>query len=97
MKKLHSSYSISARRNSNFTVEYSINGTVENITDKTLKGVRVEIHLSNGGELGPTTPASLDPGEKRNVELTATGKEFYWWTAHPEVRNGEHGDGEEHG
>jgi len=75
----------------------SFNGTVENITDKTLKRVRVEIHLSNGGELGPTTPADLDPGEKRNVKLTATGKEFYWWTAHPEVRNGEHGENDREG
>jgi hypothetical protein len=31
-------------------------GTVENITDKTLSGVRVEVHLSNGVELGPTMP-----------------------------------------
>ena len=73
------------------------NGTVENITDKTLKRVRVEVHLSNGEELGPTTPADLDPGEKRDVELTAKSKEFYWWTAHPEVGSGDHGDGDEHG
>jgi len=75
----------------------SFNGTVENTTDKTLKQVRVEVHLSNGEELGPTTPAELDPGEKRDVKLTATRKEFYWWTAHPEVGSGEHGDSEEHG
>jgi hypothetical protein len=75
----------------------SFNGTVENITDKTLKRVRVEVHLSNREELGPTTPVDLDPGEKRDVILTATNKKFYWWTAHPEVGTGEHGDGEEHG
>ena len=31
-------------------------GTVENTTNETLKQVRVEVHLSNGKELGPTTP-----------------------------------------
>ena len=32
----------------------SFKGTVENTTDETLKQVRVEVHLSNGKELGPT-------------------------------------------
>ncbi len=72
----------------------SFKGTVENTTDKTLKQVRVEVHLSNGTELGPTTPADLEPGEERDVELTATSKDFDGWTAHPEVGSGEHGHGE---
>jgi len=38
-------------------------GTVENTTNKTLKQVRVEVHLSNGTELVPTTPGDLGPGE----------------------------------
>ena len=75
----------------------SFNGTVENTTDKTLKRVRVEVHLSNGTELGPTTPADLDPGKKRDVKLTATSKDFDGWTAHPEVGSSEHGRGERHG
>jgi hypothetical protein len=75
----------------------SFNGTVENTTDKTLKRVRVEVHLSNGKELGPTTPADLNPGQKRRVKLTATSKEFDGWTAHPEVGSGEHSHGEGHG
>ena len=75
----------------------SFSGTVENTTDKSLERVRVEVHLSNGRELGPTTPADLGPGEKRDVRLTATSKDFYWWTAHPEVGGGEHGHGEKHG
>ncbi len=69
----------------------SFNGTVENTTDKLLKRVRVEVHLSNGRELGPTTPADLDPGKKTDVKLTATSKDFDRWTAHPEVGSGEHG------
>jgi len=69
----------------------SVKGTVENTTSETLKRVRVEVHLSNGRELGPTTPADLKPGQKRDVTLTATSKDFDGWTAHPEVGSGEHG------
>ncbi|NQT16791.1 MAG: hypothetical protein HQ582_28800 [Planctomycetes bacterium] len=72
----------------------SFNGTVENTTDTTLERVRVEVHLSNGKELGPTTPVDLDPGGKKDVKLTATAKDFEGWTAHPEVGSGEHGHGE---
>ena len=74
-------------------------GTVENTTDETLKQVRVEVHLSNGVELGPTTPGDLAPGEKREILLTATSTNFDGWTAHPEVGEGEHshGEGGEHG
>ena len=81
----------------------SFNGFVENTTDDTLKQVRVEVHLSNGVELGPTTPTDLNPGESLDISLTATNKDFDGWTAHPEVGEsggGEHGHGEgdgEHG
>ena len=81
----------------------SFNGFVENTTESTLRQVRVEVHLSNGVELGPTTPTDLSPGESIDVSLTATDKDFDGWTAHPEVgesRGGEHGHGEgegEHG
>ena len=72
-------------------------GTVENTTDETLKQVRVEVHLSNGKELGPTTPGDLAPGEKIEVQLIATSTDFDGWTAHPEVGESEHIHGEEHG
>ena len=81
----------------------SFNGFVENTTEDTLRQVRVEVHLSNGVELGPTTPTDLSPGESIDVSLVATDKDFDGWTAHPEVggsRGGEHGHGEgddEHG
>ena len=71
----------------------SFKGTVENTTDETLQQVRVEVHLSNGTELGPTTPVDLQPGAKGEVELTATSKDFDRWAAHPEVKGGEHGQG----
>ena len=69
----------------------SFQGKVKNTTDGILKRVRVEVHLSNGKELGPTTPADLGPGEERAVKLTATSKGFERWNAHPEVGIGEHG------
>ena len=46
-------------------------GTVENVSVEMLTRVRVEVHLSNGKELGPTVAADLEPGEKREVELLA--------------------------
>ena len=71
-------------------------GTVENTTGETLQQVRVEVHLSNGVELGPTPSVDLSPGEKRDVQLTATGKDFIGWTPHAEVGAGEHsGEGSE--
>jgi hypothetical protein len=74
----------------------SFNGYVENTRDESLKQVRVEVHLSNGVELGPTTPTDLVPGERLEVSLAATDEDFDRWTAHPEVGAGEHGhDGDE--
>ena len=79
-------------------------GTVENVTNETIKSVRVEVHLSNGIELGPTEPIDLAPGSKEDVNLSADGQSFNWWKAHPEAGEGEHkhehGEGEhkhEHG
>lgn len=60
-------------------------GTVKNTTDSTLRQVRVEVHLSNGIELGPTTPVDMEPGRVINVILTATGDDFTSWSAHAEV------------
>lgn len=60
-------------------------GTVENTTNTTLKNVRIEIHLSNGVELGPTAPIDLAPGEIVNVRLDATTQPFDTWVAHAEV------------
>ena len=72
-------------------------GIVQNTTDKTLKRVRVEVHLSDGKELGPTPAADLGPGESRAVKLVAESRGFSGWTAHPEVGDGEHGGGEHGG
>jgi hypothetical protein len=64
-------------------------GSVENTTDKILKAVRVEVHLSTGVELGPTDRIDLAPGEKAGVKLEAKGHVFEWWKAHPETGPGE--------
>ena len=60
-------------------------GTVENTTGSTLSRVRVEIHLSNGIELGPTTPVDMAPGEIVDITLPAGSQPFTSWSAHPEV------------
>ncbi len=63
----------------------SFKGTVQNTTNAVLSQVRVEVHLSNGVELGPTTPVDLAPSEQVPVVLVAEGAPFDKWTAHPEV------------
>ena len=60
-------------------------GTVENTTGAALSQVRVEVHLSNGTELGPTTPVDLAPGQVIDITLPATSQPFALWSAHPEV------------
>ena len=77
-------------------------GTVENVIEKSVSAVRVEVHLSNGTELGPTERNDLEPGEKAAVKLSSIkGQDFDWWKAHAEAGEGggEHGgeQGREHG
>ena len=78
-------------------------GSVENTTNSVLTRVRIEVHLSNGTELGPTTPVDMAPGEVRTVNLPATAAPFSGWIAHAEVGSGEGGSessgesGGEHG
>ena len=72
-------------------------GTVENVSEEMLTRVRVEVHLSNGKELGPTVQADLEPGEKRKVELVVGDEVFETWSTHAEVGDSEHsheGEGE---
>ena len=63
-------------------------GTVGNTTGNTLSQVRVEVHLSNGAELGPTTPVDMVPGQVMLVKLPATPETFTGWIAHAEVGGG---------
>ena len=83
----------------------SFKGTVENTTNGVLDRVRIEVHLSNGAELGPTTPRDMASGEVIAIILPATSASFTGWTAHAEVgtggegseSGGEHREGGEHG
>jgi len=66
-------------------------GTVENTTGNVLDQVRIEVHLSTGAELGPTTPINLAPGEVATVNLPSTPESFTGWVAHAEVGSGAEG------
>ena len=66
-------------------------GTVENTTNNTLTNVRIEVHLSNGAELGPTTPVDMAPGETLAINLPSTPESFTGWMPHAEVGSGEGG------
>jgi hypothetical protein len=65
-------------------------GTVENVSEKTVSKVRVEVHLSNGTELGPTKAVDLAPGKKIEVKLSAVDQTFTGWKAHAEAGTSEH-------
>ena len=73
----------------------SFRGNVENTTNGVLSQVRIEVHLSNGVELGPTTPRDMAPGEIVTVTLPATQASFTGWVAHAEVGGG--GEGSQSG
>ena len=63
-------------------------GTVTNTTAATVAAVRVEIHLDNGVELGPTPREDLAAGAVRDVELDASGQSFDRWSVHVEIGSG---------
>ena len=67
----------------------SIKGRVENMTNQTLKRVRVKVRLSNGVKLGPTRAIDLSPGETQKIEFIKIGGDFTSWTAHVEVGGSE--------
>ena len=67
-------------------------GYVKNTTTGTLQNVRVEVHLSNGIELGPVVIGDLAPEEMRDMEVMAMRDElmapFTGWTPHADVGAG---------
>ena len=60
-------------------------GTMTNTTNSTVANVRVEIHLSNGTELGPTPRVNIEAGQSEDVTLNASGQTFSWYSVHVEV------------
>jgi hypothetical protein len=89
------------RNGAQLTLEYNTAtqafvGHVKNTTKQWLPQVRVEIHLSNGRELGPTKRINLAPGKTIPVELSALDQKFTAWVTHPEAGTEEgHGPGSE--
>lgn len=72
-------------------------GYMQNKTNKAVERARVEVHLSNGKELGPTKPITLAAKAKKTISLKATEKSFDGWSTHAEIGNMEHGHGKEGG
>lgn len=75
----------------------SFTGMVENTTQDVLPAVSVGVTLSNGSELGPTSPVDLAAGESHSVELDAAGETFDSWSAHSEMGSSGHTHGEDAG
>ena len=78
------------RRGVNLVISYSssgqrFSGTVTNTTGSTVTDVRVEVHLSNGTELGPTPRIDLKAQESRPITLDASGQNFDWYSVHVEI------------
>ena len=59
--------------------------------------VRVEVHLSNGIELGPTKSVDLKPAQKSKINLPAKNQKFETWSTHAESGSYEGGHGKERG
>ena len=68
----------------------SFAGTVTNTTAAPVANVRVEVHLSNGVELGPSPTITLNPAQVGPVTLDADGQSFTTWSVHVELGTGEH-------
>ena len=64
-------------------------GTVTNETSTTAPSVRLEVHLSNGEELGPTPRSGLAAGASREDELEGAGQQFGRRSVHLELGDGE--------
>ena len=63
-------------------------GTLTNTTGAAVADVRIEIHLSNGVELGPTPRIVIGAGETNPVELDARGQSFTAFSVHIEIGPG---------
>ena len=79
-----------SRNGVNLTISYNATtqrfaGSVTNTTGSTVTDVRVEIHLSNGTELGPTPRVDLNSQETQPVTLDASGQTFDWYSIHVEI------------
>lgn len=79
-----------SREGVNLTISYNassqrFDGSVTNTNSSAVSDVRVEIHLSNGTELGPTPRVTLQANETKSVTLDASGQNFTWYSVHLEI------------
>ncbi len=79
-----------SRRGVDLTISYNasaqrFDGSVTNTNASAVTDVRVEIHLSNGTELGPTPRVGLVADETKSVTLDASGQSFSWYSVHVEL------------
>ena len=79
-----------SRRGVDLTISYNattqrFDGSVTNTTASAVTDVRIEIHLSNGTELGPTPRVGLAADETKSVTLDASGQSFSWYSVHVEL------------
>lgn len=79
-----------SRRGVDLTISYNsttrrFDGSVTNTNASAVAEVRVEIHLSNGTELGPTPRVNLEANETKAVTLDASGQNFNWYSVHVEL------------
>lgn len=70
------------------STEQAFTGTVHNTTSATVSDVRVEIHLSDGVEPGPTPRQDLAAQEQSDVRLDGRGQSFTIWSVHVELGSG---------
>ena len=82
------------RGNAHLTLRYNeeantFYGTLMNMSTATLENVRIEVHLSNGREIGPTSPVNLVNGQTMDITLEGPEEPFVEWTAQVEVGEGE--------
>lgn len=79
-----------SRSGVDLTISYNasnqrFDGSVTNTSASAVADVRVEIHLSNGTELGPTPRVGLGPNETKPMTLDASGENFNWYSVHVEL------------
>lgn len=79
-----------SRRGVDLTISYNattqqFDGSVTNTNGSAVTDVRVEIHLSNGTELGPTPRVGIGANETKSVTLDASGHNFSWYSVHVEL------------
>ncbi len=61
-------------------------GSLENVGDELVKGIKVGMHLSNGMDLGPTHGLDLVPGKAGSVVIDADIKEWEKWAVYVELK-----------